>query len=287
MFLIATIGETESGDSFSGSREIRDSLSRLDGERRERHDGGPSFAVRRLSNRRASAHEEGTMRTPAGALLFAALCAAAFPTARCILEDYVPSGTHLSLGVGDDEMTVTWRTSAPRVRSWSTDHTTPTPARTPRRTSPSPRRASRASSRTGQGPDPPRDARGDPDRPRARRQVQLSRGRPRQGRVEPGVLVHRQANPATDRRRPAPQDPRRLRHRPRGVRRAALLRAFRGARSEDARRPRPRFSHPLRRLRLRPARRRRRRRRRLHGGHPTHRRVSPVHDQRGEPRVGV
>lgn len=53
------------------------------------------------------------MRTPTGAILFAALCAAAFPTTRCELEDYIPSGTHLSLGVGDDEMTVTWRTAAP------------------------------------------------------------------------------------------------------------------------------------------------------------------------------
>lgn len=48
LFLIATIGETESGDSFSGSHEIQDSLSRVDGERRERHDGGPQFRGRRL-----------------------------------------------------------------------------------------------------------------------------------------------------------------------------------------------------------------------------------------------
>ena len=62
---------------------------------------------------RASADEEGSMRTPTGAILFRALCAAAFPMTRCELEDYIPSGSPTSLGVGDDEMTVTWRTAAP------------------------------------------------------------------------------------------------------------------------------------------------------------------------------
>ena len=92
------------------------------------------------------------MRTPTGAILFAALCAAAFPTTRCELEDYIPSGTHLSLGVGDDEMTVTWRTAAPTGSVVEYGPYDPHASADPAANLPSPSRASRVSSRTGARP---------------------------------------------------------------------------------------------------------------------------------------
>ena len=136
------------------------------------------------------------MRTPTGAILFAALCAAAFPMTRCELEDYIPSGTHLSLGVGDDEMTVTWRTAAPTGSVVEYGPYDPHASADPSANLPESqsgessefedggkartRRVMHAVTLTGLEPGAKYSYRvGDPTR----------------DRVEPGVLVHRQATP--------------------------------------------------------------------------------------------